>query len=977
MTRDSGNNSPGSGSATTDPRRIHLGQLVDSLGEAVSEAGTRQVWLDEPGCLWFVERGVLDIYFASCQDGELEAPFRHIQRLAAGRFAFGAQGTGDLRLLAKGLPGTTLRRIPVATLTAACEGNFEELNRALAEDADQWIIDVFSTIAIEIEIRPRPDLALTQGLTTDAVGVLTSADGVVWAEGTTAQLFGTEESAEGELVPLTPDSWAVLHEPAAITVLTSSDLETETLLNRAIPGFHRMAMRAQALNRQLLIADQANLQMTRSKWRRSEEDQARAKLFGLLAPSSSPTTDGDLLLAALAEVGRHEGISIMTPEKKTEEMPGLAELLHASGVRARRVRLSQDENWWNGDSGAMLTFKRENGGPVALLPTSNGRYRLYDPETGRSSQVKRKDAGALTSDAWVLYGALPEDRPVGMRMLLSAAANRVGSDLVRLVCTGIPAAVLALAPAVGIGLLVNHVIPSGDMGELVQLVLLLVLLTVTAALFHMLRGMAIMRIEARLASRATAALWDRLLRLPNRFHRRFSSGELTMRALAFQSLRDRVSGTTAASLFSALFLIPSISLVFLYDALLGWLSLGIGIASLSVAVAAGAAQVTPQQRRFEEERVIAGQLSEIIRSIRKLKAAGAEGSARASWARSFHRQKLAEIRVGILSEHLSAFNAAMPLLAAAAFFSVALARGDELGVGEFLVAYVASMIFYASIVALGAGSEAISSIPPAGQQVLPILAATPDTARRTRRQVVLAGGIRFESVSFRYADSSPLILDRISIHADPGEYIAIVGESGAGKSTLARLAVGLESPTGGGVYFDDRDLAHLDLVSVRRQIGIVLQDGIGQAGTILDNITGLDPDLAMDDAWRAARQAAVDGDIAKMPMQMHTHLGEGASAVSGGQNQRIRVARAMVRNPRILILDEATNWLDPRNQSALMASISTSTATRIVIAHRLSTIRDAHRIYVLKSGKIAQIGRFEEVSGQPGPFSDLMHRQEL
>ena len=318
----------------------------------------------------------------------------------------------------------------------------------------------------------------------------------------------------------------------------------------------------------------------------------------------------------------------------------------------------------------------------------------------------------------------------------------------------------------------------------------------------------------------------------------------------------------------------------------------------------------------------------------------------------------------------------MPLLAAAVLFAAAYGREDgALGVGEFLVAYVASMIFYASIVALGAAFESIASVGPACEQVLPILGASPEAGSRPGPPVVLGGALRFESVSFRYDDTGPPVLDGADIHANPGEFIAIIGESGAGKSTLVRLALGLETPTGGAVYYDDRDLAHLDPVSVRRQVGAVLQDGGVQIGTVLNNIVGQDQSLTVDDAWRAARQAAVDRDIAAMPMQMHTSMGERAAVVSGGQSQRIRIARALVRNPRIVILDEATNWLDHRNQAALMEGVRNSTATRIVVAHRISTIRGADRIYVLEAGKVVQVGRFDELADADGPFRDLIRRQ--
>lgn len=957
------------------PPRVAV-SLAGFPGEPVATAANRPLRLDDPERVWQVERGTLDVFLVRVADGREEAPFRHLLRLETGRLAFGATA-GELRLVAKGLPGTIVRRLSAADLVAAAGAGAGELLRVLAEQVDHWIGGIVAAIAAEIEPRPRPGSLLAPGVLDDVDGTVASARGVVWIQGGAAHLFGTEEPREGELVPVTPDAWATLHDPTEIAVRTSHALGAGGLLCRALPGFHRLAFAAESTGRQLALADQANLQVARSVWRRRDEDQARARLFRLLAPRApAGAGGGGALPAALRAVGRHEGIAIRTPAGGTDQAPTLAAILHASGVRSRRVRLDPEERWWRGDSGAILAFRRADGAPVALLPGAAGRYRLHDPRSGRSTPLGRAAAAALAAHGYVLYRPLPTGGSVGLRALLATAAGRLGADLARVVLAGCVSAVLALAPAAGFGLLVDRVIPSGDGGALLQLATLLALLALATALAHVLRGTALMRIEARLGARASAALWDRVLRLPIRFFRAFSSGEVSMRALTFQTLRDRLSGATAAALLSVLFLVPSISLVLLYDALLGSLVLAIGIVALAVTVTLGAAQIAPQRRRLRQERLLAGHLSQLIDCVRKLQLAGAEGSARASWARRYREQKLAELRVGVLNDHLKAFGAAVPPLAAAALFAVSASRRDDaLGVAEFVVVYVASMIFFTAIIALGAAFEAVASAVPACNQIGPVLSASPDADRGTAPSVVLGGALRFESVSFRYADSGPPALDGVSWFARPGEFIAIVGASGAGKSTLVRLALGLEAPTGGAVYYDDRDLALLDHTSVRRQVGVVLQDGGIHVGTVLDNIIGLDRSLTVDDAWHAATQAAVARDIAAMPMQMHTSMGERAAVVSGGQSQRIRIARALVRNPRILFLDEATNWLDRRNQAALMDGLRKSTATRIVVAHRLSTIREAHRIYLLEAGKIIQTGRFDDLVRRDGPFRALVRRQ--
>ena len=239
----------------------------------------------------------------------------------------------------------------------------------------------------------------------------------------------------------------------------------------------------------------------------------------------------------------------------------------------------------------------------------------------------------------------------------------------------------------------------------------------------------------------------------------------------------------------------------------------------------------------------------------------------------------------------------------------------------------------------------------------------------------LSGHIQFDHISFRYSEDGPPIIDDVTLDIRPGEFVAIVGESGSGKSTLLRLALGLEDPSSGAVYYNERDLAYLDRRSVRRQIGVVTQDGSLMPGDILDNIIGMGDDLTIEDGWRAADLANVREDIEAMPMGMFTPVSDGSSTFSGGQTQRLRIAAALVRRPRVVFLDEATSWLDARTQAEVMRGIESIAATRVVVAHRLSTIRKAERIYVMQNGRIVQQGTFDELSEIEGPFKELVKRQ--
>ena len=413
-----------------------------------------------------------------------------------------------------------------------------------------------------------------------------------------------------------------------------------------------------------------------------------------------------------------------------------------------------------------------------------------------------------------------------------------------------------------------------------------------------------------------------------------------------------------------------------YDALLGGIATAFGVVSLAATVVLGLRQISPHGRVIGATHRLTGRLFQLINGIATLRVEGAEGSAFAVWARDYREQKSAELARGAAEQHLQALSAALPLLAGAVLFvTAALPDHGTISVGDFLVVYTAFMVFQAAVTRLGASFGAVAAIVPALDQIRPFLAELPETTAAGEPVKTLGGDIAFDHVSFRYDIHGPLILDDVSIHARPGEFVAIAGESGAGKSTLFRLVLGLDEPTSGAVYYDGRDLRHLNIKQVRRRIGAVPQTVQLHPEDVWDNIVGDYEDATAEDAWRAAKLAGIDREISAMPMGMLTSVGAGAGVTSGGESQRIMIAHALLRNPGVLLLDEATNWLDNSSQAQVMENLGSLTSTRIVIAHRLSTLRQADRIYVMQAGRVAQEGTYAELVETEGVFRNLVRRQ--
>jgi ATP-binding cassette subfamily C protein len=220
------------------------------------------------------------------------------------------------------------------------------------------------------------------------------------------------------------------------------------------------------------------------------------------------------------------------------------------------------------------------------------------------------------------------------------------------------------------------------------------------------------------------------------------------------------------------------------------------------------------------------------------------------------------------------------------------------------------------------------------------------------------------------------VLRGIDLAIEPGQFVAIVGASGSGKSTLQRLLLGFETAESGDILYDGQPIGNLDTSALRRRVGVVLQSARVMSGSIYENITAGLP-YSLDEAWEAARMAGLAADIEAMPMGMHSVLMEGASTLSGGQLQRLMIARALIGKPQVLIFDEATSALDNVSQAVVTDSLNRLHATRIVIAHRLSTIRDADKIFVMERGRLVESGGFEALMAGNGTFAALARRQLL
>lgn len=731
------------------------------------------------------------------------------------------------------------------------------------------------------------------------------------------------------------------------------------------------------------VADAQRLQARREEMGRQMEGGLR-RLAGLLDPGLPETIwqDGiDPVLSACRIVGAPLDISFpdlpaSALHLSTDER--LAILADMARVQKRRVALRG--RWWAEDAGPMVGFTMESGEPVALLPDRAGGYSAVSPHTGEQQKVDSVLATSLAHFAYGFFRSLPA-RPIAIidlvRLGLSGRRREVGMVLSMAMLLGILGTLAPLA----MGYLFDHVIPEANRNQLLQMVMALLGAALAALLFSLFRSEVLLRLETSTESALQAAIWDRVLKLPVRFFRNYSAGDLEQRINAVNLIYQHLSGTTISGLLGGLFSFLNLALLFYLSPMLALVALGLVL----VAIGGNGILAFLILRKERQNVALQGKLSsrvlDYLNGIAKLRVAAAEGRAFARWAETFAQEKSLHIDAQILRNAADVFVSTFSVIASAVIFYLVaqpLAGGNSainlLSTGTFVAFTGTFANFFLQFIGFSNTLLSLLHLLPQLERAKPILEAQPEADPVRTRVHELRGNISASNLVFRYRQDGPPILDSVSFSAREGEFLALVGPSGSGKSTLMRLLLGFERAESGSIYFDGKDLEDLDLQSLRKHMGVVLQSGQLMPGDIYTNIVGA-LNLTVDDAWEAARLCGLDADIEAMPMGMHTMLAEGASTFSGGQKQRIMIARAIVRRPRVLLFDEATSALDNRTQALVSHSVERLKATRIVIAHRLSTIINADRILVMDRGRIVQAGTYSELMEQPGLFRELAERQ--
>ena len=643
--------------------------------------------------------------------------------------------------------------------------------------------------------------------------------------------------------------------------------------------------------------------------------------------------------------------------------------LRSTGIMCRPVRLSGA--WYRDAMGAMLGFA-DDGLPVALIPLARGGYQFID---GMGPvRVNERSAKRLADEAWCFYRPLPQ-RELGVRdILLFMARSLDRGDIIALICAAAASTALGMVAPLVNRIVFGPVVEAGTASIIAPLAVLLVGVLVAQVIVGGIRQIVLARISTKLSVPLDAAMMMRALSLPASFFSRYQTGDLSERLAIVGEVGRLIQDVVLTALLNALFAMAYVGQIAAIAPAMALPTVGVALLTTAVTALVAAAQMRVTARRLDLGARLSGWQYALIEGLQKIKLVGAEKRAFATWANLYHRQARLTYNGPVLTRLSSTIQMAVASLGTIVFYLSAAAGG--LSVAEYMAFTSAYGAVSAALAALGAAAVNMACIRPYLSMADPLLKTVPETSESKRALERMSGGFELNHVTFAYGDDRP-VLEDLTLKVRPGEYVAVVGKTGCGKSTLMRLLLGFERPQRGAVYYDGRDLASVDAGSVRKRIGVVLQDGRLFAGSIYDNIAISAPGLTLEQAWEAAELAGLSDDIDAMPMGMNTMVIEGGGGMSGGQRQRIMIARAIAARPKILMFDEATSALDNVTQKIVSDSLESLKCTRLVIAHRLSTIRACSRIVVLDGGRIVEDGTYDELVERGGLFADLVARQQV
>ena len=661
------------------------------------------------------------------------------------------------------------------------------------------------------------------------------------------------------------------------------------------------------------------------------------------------------------------------PDSITDMNDTLEYLMRPHGIMRRNVSL--EKGWYRDASGPMIGTLKDGGDIVALIPSGMSGYLIVNPKAGSRTKADGKSEELLDKEAIAFYKPFPSKK-IGIGGLLRYIVENITSADIALIVAATLAVTLIgfLTPKLN-EILFSDIIESGSMRGLGAIGIFIICVSLSSLMLTTVKEMLVSRLTNRVGLTVQAASMMRILSLPADFFKDYGSGELANRARYIDLLVERLLQVIFTTGLTSLFSLAYISQIFTYAPALVAPAMFVVITTLIISVLSAIVQVRISREQMELASKESGMSYALISGIQKIKLSGAEKRAFARWSKAYSDSAKLLYDPPTFLKVNTALTLAVTLAGTIMIYYAAAKSG--VSVSEYYAFNVAYGMISGAFTLLAGIALQAAQIGPILEMASPILTTEPEVAEEKQVVERLMGGVELNNVTFTYNENMPNVIDGLSLKISAGQYVAIVGKTGCGKSTLMRIMLGFEKPQRGGVFYDGKDIERMDLKSLRRKIGSVMQSGKLFTGDLYSNIVINNPRLTLDEAWEAAEMAGFADDIRNMPMGMFTMISEGQGGISGGQKQRLLIARAIAPKPRILMFDEATSALDNITQKIVSESLEKLKCTRIVIAHRLSTIRQCDRIIVLDKGHIIEDGSYDELIAKNGFFAELVERQRV
>ena len=951
--------------------------------------------LDRRDGFFIVKSGSLTLFKRNTHPASIFRQQKRVATIQPGGILFGDLSKGDSGYLfeALALEECKIRFVPFAGLAPGDD----DLDRLIGRVHGSYSLDNYKLTDSNpksIKMDTESPLFIGKGESFKVPG-----DSISWLQVSEGRLaFCGEDdisfNPDDRFIPVGNHFWFIAQESARILCLSEIPTGQLPVIGECIGMFQTAILRRM----ELLEKQGEEVELARLAKAKNIQDKITAESIGqlnsVLEKSDSVQHLGDPLMACLSCIGSRINLEFLPPNKSEDlnRVNYVEAICRASKVRYRNVKLRY--KWWQHDNGPLLAFMKDSGAegsnvelrPVVLLPANKGAFgqKIFDPQRGTSRQLTQEDIDALDEDALMFYRPYPEQVTSFIDLGKWAASTFRGS-LGLLLVVSILISLMGMLSPIFFGHIVDKAIPDGDRRMLWEMALCLLGVTVGSIAFSLGQGILTLRVKTGITLHMQSAVMDRLLNLPLTFFKKFSSGDLLNRSMIISEISAEVSGVAIKGIFAGFSTCISILLLFYYSPTLAIVPLCFGALSCICSLYLG---IKVRRAALEYERgsgKLNGFLFQMVTSISKFRVAGAERLVFHEWSNRYSQQLKYLSRILSYNNWNKVINPAITLCSTIVLYLfVVKSMGQSISSGGAAVLTMGTFVAFNSafgnfMMGIDSLSEtAVDIIDSFAKQdiAMPIINATPelDTSKEDPGQI--NGEIDVRNVSFRYSEDGPYILRDLSLKIHEGDFAAFVGPSGCGKSTLFRLLLGFEQPETGSILYNNQDISGLDINSIRRQIGTVLQTASISAGSMFETIaSGLV--ITLDEAWNAARDAGLDEDINAMPMGMHTLVSEGGGNLSGGQRQRLLIARSLATNPRILLFDEATSALDNRTQEIVSRSVARRKVTRLVIAHRLSTIEDADQVIVLNQGRIEQQGTFDALKSEKGIFQRMISRQTI